>query len=69
VEDAHGVVLLGEPVGDLARAVGRAVVHHEDRVFAAGRGELLERRAHDGVDVLGLVVRRQDEPGAGQSAA
>ena len=69
VQHPHGLVLAGEPVRDLAGPVRGAVVHHEDRVRAPGCVELLERGAHDRLEVLGLVVGRQDEPGSRQSGA
>ena len=53
-----------------AGAVGRVVVDDQDPV-ALGRGaaEHGQRGAHDGLDVLGLVVGREDEPGpAGMKA-
>jgi hypothetical protein len=52
-------------VGDLARSVGRAVVDHDHAVLEAGGGEVRQRCPHDRLQVLGLVVGRQHEPGAG----
>ena len=68
VQHPHRLELLGEPVRDPAGAVRRAVVDDEDRVLEAGRLELGQRRPHEALDVLGLVVGGQDEPGAGQEA-
>ena len=56
----------GQAVGDGAGAVGRAIVDDEDPVAVGGGGaDDVEARAHDGLEVLGLVVRGQDEPGGG----
>ena len=52
----------GEPVGDLAGAVGRAVVDHEHAVVGA---EHLAERAHHRLEVLALVVGRQADGGPG----
>ena len=57
VQDLDPGQLRREPVGDLARPVGRVVVDHED---AVARGvELLAEGAHHRLEVLPLVVRRQ----------
>ena len=56
-----------EPVGDLAGAVGRAVVDDEHAV--AGRVEHLAERAHERLDVLALVVGRHADDGAGRHGA
>jgi hypothetical protein len=69
VEHTHLVELRGQPVGDLAGAVGRPVVDHEHGVLQTRRRELGQRRAHDGLDVLGLVVGREDQPRSWQSGA
>jgi hypothetical protein len=69
VKHAHLRELGRQPVRYRAGAVRRAVVHDEDGVIQPGRGELRQRGAHDRLDVLGLVVGRQDEPGSGQSGA
>ena len=59
VQHVHPVVLGGQPIGDLAGAVGRPVVDHQD--VAGDRRALAGDR--DGLDhpleVLTLVVRRQ----------
>ena len=58
------VDLGGQPVGDLAGPVGRAVVDDEHAVaVAAAALEHGQHGADDRLDVLGLVVRGQDEPG------
>ena len=56
VQDVDPRQLAREPVGDLARAVGRVVVDHE---HAASGAEHLAERAHHRLEVLALVVRRQ----------
>src|SRR5438270_1286133 len=60
VQHPHAGIRRGQPVGDLARSVGRAVVddHH---VVAE-----LAHRAHDTLDVLTLVVRRQNHENLGR---
>ncbi len=60
VEDADVLVLLGQPIGDLPGAVGGVVIDDED---VGGGWQLLTHRAEEGLDVLGLVVGRQDQPG------
>ena len=57
VEDAHPRKLGREPVGDLARAVGRRVVDHEHAV--ARRVEDLAERSDHRLEVLALVVGRE----------
>ncbi len=47
-----------ELIGDLAGAVGRAVVDDEKR----RRGQHVEHGGRDRSDVLGLVVGRDDDP-------
>src|SRR5207247_6240633 len=56
VEDADVVELGREHVGDLAGAVGRAVVDHE---HAAGAPKRLAEGAQHRFEVLALVVRRK----------
>ena len=46
-------------VGQLARPVGRVVVDDEHRCAS---GTAARNAPHDGLEVLGLVVRRQDHP-------
>ena len=48
-----------EAVGDLAGAVGRVVVDDQDPPRG---GQLLEHGADDPLEVLGLVVGREDDP-------
>src|SRR4051812_1458830 len=70
VEDLDLLVLGRQAVGDAARAVRRVVVDDEDPVPLGRRvAEHGERRGDDRLDVLGLVVRGQDEPGGSGQAA
>ncbi len=64
VQHLHPVVLGGQPIGDLAGAVGRAVVD-DQHAQALGRGaaQRLAGGGDDRLDVLGLVVGGQDQPG------
>ena len=55
VQDVHEVELRREPVGDLARSIGRVVVDHEDANVLVGE------RAHHLLEVLALVVGRQTD--------
>ena len=70
VQDVHPVVLGGQAVGDLAGAVGRAVVDHEH--VARDRGALTRSadRLDHPLEILALVVRRHadDESLGGGSA-
>ena len=65
---SHPVVLAGQAVGDLAGPVGRAVVDDQDpegaaeRAIGGGACKRLAGGAHDCLDVLGLVVGREDQP-------
>jgi hypothetical protein len=61
VEDGDVVVLPREPVGDLARPVGRAVVDDQD---SPRLREPIADRRDEALDVLGLVVGRQHDPDA-----
>src|SRR4029450_11889377 len=61
MDDGNAPVSLSEPVRDLARAVRRVVVHHEQ---VAGFGKLLQNGRDDPLEVLGLVVGREDDPDA-----
>ena len=64
VEHLHPVVLGGELVGELAGAVGRAVVDDEHaKALGRGAGEHLAGGRDDRLDVLGLVVGGQYQPG------
>ena len=64
VERLHPRVLRRQPVGYLTCAVGRAVVDDQHAVLRAGSArERLSRGGHDRLDVLGLVVGGQYEPG------
>ena len=63
MEHLHGLVLARQPVGDLPRTVGRAVVHHEHRVIGRNRRELRQHRVDDRLEVRGLVVGREHKPG------
>ena len=56
--DADAWIRRREPVGDYAGAIGRAVVDDEQR----RPGERVEDRRADPDEVVGLVVRRQDNP-------
>ena len=58
--DADARIGRREPVREVAGAVGRAVVDDEQH----GAGERVEDRRRDPGQVLGLVVGRQDDPGA-----
>src|SRR5207253_71936 len=71
VQDLHPLALARQAVGDLARAVRRAVVHHEHAMaVASGPRENRSRRTHHALEVLGLVVGRKDQPGlAGHGSA
>ena len=60
MSDAHVIVRGSECVRDLPRAVGRAVVHDEQR----GPGQRLSDRCADRGQVLRLVVRGQHNPDA-----
>ena len=64
MEDVEPLELGREPVGDLAGAVGRAVVDHEHAV--PRRVEHLTERPHERLDVLPLVVGRHADDGAGR---
>ena len=57
---AHARIGRREPVREVAGAVGRAVVDDEQH----GAGERVEDRRRDARQVVGLVVGRQDHPGA-----
>ena len=48
-----------------ARAVGRVVVHHQDVVLGGRLGQPRQRGAHHLLEVVGLVVGGEDQPGAG----
>ena len=65
VQDLDRLELRGQPVGDLAGAVRRAVVHDQDAVVGSRLRELRQRGAHDPLEVLGLVVGGEHEPGGG----
>ena len=56
VEDGHPLQLLSEPVGEVAGAVRRAVVDHED---AAAIRQHIGKGAHHAFEVLDLVVGRE----------
>src|SRR5690606_4934278 len=60
VQDVDAFVIRGELVGDLAGAVRGVVVYHEDLDLRLGR----EDAAGDELDVLRLVVRRNDHESA-----
>ena len=64
MQHMHPLVLGGQPIGDLAGAVGRAVVddQHVEAARAPARREHLARGGDDRLDVLGLVVGRQYQP-------
>ena len=63
VKHLDGPELLGERFGDLAGAVRRGVVDDQDPVLAGHEPlELGSGRAHDPLDVLGLVVGRESRP-------
>ena len=68
VQDLNLVELSRQPVGDPAGAVGGVVVHDQHRVRHSHGLQPLSGRANQGLDVLGLVVGREDQPGAGQAA-
>src|SRR5512134_1316679 len=57
-----------QPVGNAAGSVGRPIVHDQDRAGHSHGLELAGNRTHEGLDVLGLVVGREDQPGSGQAA-
>ena len=59
MQDRDAVVALGHPVGDLAGPVRRGVVDDEDPADLGGGGE---DRGEDQLQVLRLVVGRQDDP-------
>ena len=64
VQHLHPVALGGEPIGDLAGAVGRAVVDDQDLVGPiVGSREHLARGGRYRLDVLRLVVGGEDQPG------
>jgi len=61
---------LGGDCGDqVAGAVGRVVVDDEDGVLEPRALQLRQHSANERLDVLGLVVGREDEPGSGQGGA
>ena len=63
VQHLDRLQLRGQPVGDPARAVGRGVVDDQHAMLAGHEPlELIERRAHDPLDVAGLVVGGHGEP-------
>ena len=66
VEDLDVVVLGGETVGDAAGAVGRVVVHDQDPAIG---GQPLTDSDHQPLEVVGLVVGRQDHPDAASGRA
>src|SRR4051794_5764391 len=59
--DANAWIPCGEDVGEITCAVGRRVVHDEQR----RAGERVEDRGRDALEVLRLVVRGQDDPRSG----
>jgi hypothetical protein len=59
VQHLDVVVPGGEPIGDQAGAVGTCVVDDED---APRSGQVLARRVDEGLEVVGLVIGRQDQP-------
>ena len=65
VADADPRIGGGELVGDVARAVGRAVIDHEQDA----PGSASRIAAEMSRQVLPLVVGRQDDPGTGPDAA
>ncbi len=72
VMHAHARVGRGQRIGQLGRAVGRAVVHGQHLQRAVDqRGDLLQRQLHGALDVLLLVVggEEEGEPGSGVVAA
>jgi hypothetical protein len=69
VEHADALDLPGQAIGDLTGAVGRVVVHDQDRVLEPGALQLRQGGPNERLDVLGLVVGREDEPGSGQGGA
>jgi hypothetical protein len=61
VVDVDPRVVRREAVGQVAGPIGRAVVDDEQR----GPGEGVEDGGRDRLEVLALVVGREDDPGAG----
>src|SRR5207248_1399770 len=63
MEHFQPIALARQAVGDLARAIGRAVIH-DQHAKAIGRraGEHLPRGSDDRLDVVALVVGREDQP-------
>ena len=68
VEHLHRAELGGQAIRDLAGAVRRGVVDDEDVVLARRRSELRQDLAHERLEVLGLVVGRENQPGVGPAA-
>jgi len=65
MQHLHPIVLPGESIGDLAGAVGRAVVDDEyTPTVGRGGAQRFSRGSDDRLDVLGLVVRGEDQPGS-----
>ncbi len=62
VQDLHVRVVLRQPVGELSGPVGRGVVHHQDRVVGRRAGQRGPHGAHERLEVVSLVVGRQDDP-------
>ena len=60
VEDLDVVARGRQRVGDLAGPVGRAVVDHQ---HADARAARRSTRVHERLEVLGLVVGGEDDPG------
>jgi hypothetical protein len=64
VQDLDLVELRRQPVGDLAGPVRRVVVHDQHAMALAARAlQDGQHGADDALDVVGLVVRGQDQPG------
>jgi hypothetical protein len=61
LEQVHVRVAALRLAHDAGGAVGRAVVDDEDRAVVPGAGERRLQRVDQATDVLGLVVRRQDD--------
>src|SRR5437588_6052778 len=63
MQDFYGVELAGQPIGDLASAIGRVVIHDQDVMAAICKlRELGSNGTDERLDVGRLVICWNDDP-------